>query len=272
MGVASVSKTVTAVAMLKLWEESRGTDHAFSLDDPFWPRIRNLCPKASDDVKQVTIRQLLVHRGGFKKVDDCKTPHDVELLLVQPLAHKPGSASEYHNNNYYILRLLIEQIGNVAYTPYVKEHVLRPMGITGMETHYQSLQPMCGYLKPGAQRPGFPFDWKCEPLAGPAGWYASVNDLVRFLTGVRSHKVLRADTTAMMHNESLGWDFSEPGCVKNGLWLWSEGGGAQARAGQCASLVAQFPDGIDAVLLVNSEPPEGLGDVVIRAWRDGRGK
>ena len=44
MGVASVSKTITAVALLKLWEE---TDQKFSLDEAFWPHIKAICPEAS---------------------------------------------------------------------------------------------------------------------------------------------------------------------------------------------------------------------------------
>ena len=44
MGVASVSKTVTAVGLLKLWEEK---GQKFSLDGPFWPHIQAICPQAS---------------------------------------------------------------------------------------------------------------------------------------------------------------------------------------------------------------------------------
>ena len=49
MGVASVSKTVTAVALLRLWEER---DKKFSLDAPFWPHIRAICPRASAGAKR----------------------------------------------------------------------------------------------------------------------------------------------------------------------------------------------------------------------------
>ena len=231
MGVASVSKTITAVALLKLWEE---TNHKFSLDDPFWPHIKAVCPTASADVKKVTIRDLLCHKSGFKQLDSYENPKDLEKLLTQPLAYPPGKHYAYDNNNFYIARLVIEQIGHVEYTPYVKQHVLKPMGITRMETHFQAQQPTCGYGKPGSTRPGFPFDWNCNASAGAAGWYASVSDMGRFLNGLREHKVLSPQTTDMMYKGLLGWDTSEPGWEKNGGWFWDEGSAPGSRAGLSA--------------------------------------
>jgi CubicO group peptidase (beta-lactamase class C family) len=267
MGVASVSKTVTAVTMLKLWEEARG---AFSLDEPFWPHIRPLCPQAHADVKQVTIRQLLRHRSGFKPTDDCNDIKSLEKLLTMPLAHKPGTHEEYQNNNYYILRVLIEQVGQTQYTPYVKQHVLKPMGITAMETHFQAGEPTCGYLKLGNKRPGFPFNWNLDASAGAAGWYASVVDLGRFLTGIRDHKVLGEQTTEMMFKQNIGWDGSDPGWTKNGGWSWDEGSGAGSRAGELNSAIAHFPDDVDAVLLVNCTSPTDVVELLVKAWRESR--
>ena len=140
------------------------------------------------------------------------------------------------------------------------------MGITHMETHPQATQPMCGYGKPGDQRPGFPYDWKCEAWAGAAGWYASVSDLGRFLEGLRENKVLNAQTTAMMYKQNLGWDGSDPGWVKNGGWFWDEGPGG--RAGNFHSAIAHFPDDIDAVILSNSDSTPDVDALVVQAWEE----
>jgi CubicO group peptidase (beta-lactamase class C family) len=261
MGVASVSKTITAVGLLKLWEE---TNHSFSLDDPFWPHIKAICPTANAEVKKITLRELLRHRGGFKKEKDYSTPKDIEKLLNEPLAHPPGTHQEYDNNNYYIARLALEQISHGDYTPYIKEHVLKPMGITDMQTHFEAHQPMCGYTKQGEQRAGFPFDWKCESTAGAAGWYGSVTDLGLFLHGLREHKCLNPETTALMNQDNLGWDSSNPAWEKNGGWNWDEG----TRAGSLHSVIAHFPDDVDAVLLANAETPVDVVELVIRAWRE----
>jgi len=263
MGVASVSKTVTAVALLKLWEER---DKKFSLDGPFWPHIKAVCPRASAGAKKVTIRQLLQHKSGFKKVEGCNTPKDAENLLEQPLEHKPGTNRAYDNNNYYIARLVLEQIGKVQYTAYVKEHVLRPMGITGMETHFEARQPTCGYGKAGSQRPGFPYNWDCAKFAGPDGWYASIRDLSRFLVGLRDQKVLSPATTKMMYKDLLGWDISYPGWEKNGGWSWDEGNKPNSRAGTLRSSLYHFPDDVDAVMFVNSAAGDDPEAILRQAW------
>ena len=265
MGVASVSKTVTAVALLKLWEEK---GKGFSLDGAFWPHVKAICPGASPGAKQVTIRELLQHKSGFRKENDCKNPKDLENLLVQPLAYKPGTHYAYDNNNFYAARLVLEQIGHVRYTAYVKQHVLRPMGITRMETHFQADAPTCGYGKPGSSRPGYPFDWNCDATAGPAGWYASVADLGRFLIGLRDHKVLSPATTALMYQGLLGWDVSTPGWEKNGGWSWDERNRPGSRAGALRSSLFHFPDDVDAVMLVNSDAPDLPEKVLRQAWKD----
>jgi CubicO group peptidase (beta-lactamase class C family) len=263
MGVASVSKTITAVSLLKLWEE---TGEKFPLDGVFWPHIQAICPEAGADVKRVTIRQLLEHKSGFKKLGDIKNPKDLEGLLTQPLAYEPGAHYAYDNNNFYIARLVLEQIGRVPYTAYVKEHVLKPMGITRMETHFQTEQPTCGYGKPGSTRPGFPFDWNCDATAGAAGWYASIADLGRFLVGLRDHTVLSARTTDMMYQDLLGWDTSDPGWEKNGGWFWDEGSAPGSRAGAFRSSIFHFPDDVDAAMIINSDTPKAPEVLLRQAW------
>jgi CubicO group peptidase (beta-lactamase class C family) len=264
MGVASVSKTVTAVGLLKLWEDTG--EKKFSLDDSFWQHIKGICPQASDGAKTVTIRQLLRHRSGFNPVDDCKTPNDLEKLLSQKLRYPAGTHYAYDNNNFYAARLVLEQIGHVQYSPYIKQHVLAPMGITDMETHFQASDPTCGYGKPGSKRPGYPFDWNCDATSGAAGWYASINDLGRFLTGLRNHVVLTPATTDTMYKQLLGWDTADPGYEKNGGWSWDEGSAPHSRAGSLYSSIYHFRDDVDAAMLINSDAPISPQALLGQAW------
>jgi CubicO group peptidase (beta-lactamase class C family) len=266
MQLASVSKTITAVALLKLWEESQTTDHKFSLDDPFWPHIKKLCPTAHASVKRVTIRHLLAHQSGFLEIPSYNIPQDLEKLLNQPLAHKPGTFGQYQNFNYGLLHHVLEQIGNVRCTPYVKEHVLRPMGITKMDTHYNIGELACGYSKDDKvkQKRGHAWDMDAKDWAGPGGWFASASDLGRFLEGIRKHKVLSKATTEMMLKENLGWDSSEPGWAKGGLV-------GNGKGQQLGSRIDLFPDGVAAVFLVNCEVPSDE-DFNATAWLRARGK
>jgi len=265
MDIASCSKVVTATALLKLWEQTQGTPQAFTLDDPFWPHIKNVCPTAHADVKHVTLRQLLMHKSGFKPLDSFLAPADLEHLLNQPLAHKPGTVAAYDNNNFFILHFVIEQLAGSAYASYVKEHVLQPMGITRMETRPEAKAWTLAYEKPGDQRPGAMVEFDCTAFAGAGGWYASVSDLGHFLACLRANKVLSPATTDIMLKENLGWDYSDPGWTKGGM---VRTGGNQ----QNGSAIAYYPDGIDAVILVNCVPPTNIEDLLGQAWMEARGE
>jgi CubicO group peptidase (beta-lactamase class C family) len=223
-----------------------------------------ICPTAHASVKQVTIRQLLMHRSGFIDNPAYANITDLEKVLNLPTAQKPGTSSNYSNFNYYLLHFVLEQAGRVRYTPYVREHVLRPMGITMMDTHYQSSELACGYSKDGKQKPGYPWDMDAKDWAGPGGWFASASDLGRFLEGIRKHKVLSKATTEMMFKENLGWDGSEPG--------WSKNGGVFHNKQMVLSKIDLFPDGIVSVSLMNGDPPSGAEDLNVTAWLNARGK
>jgi CubicO group peptidase (beta-lactamase class C family) len=265
MQIASVSKTVTAVALLKLREDSQNTDQAFSLDDPFWPHIEKLCPKAADDVKRVTIRQLLMHTSGFEDKAGEEMPRDLDKLLNRPLAYAPGKGSKYQNINYYLARLVLEGVGKVEYTPYVKEHVLKPMGITGMDTHFDASRLACGYAKsdkPNAA--GDPWAVNFDATAGAGGWFATADEMGKFLEGVRTHTVLSEKTTKEMLKDNLGWDYSDPGWTKGGLVINGAGQIVACRA-------SLFPDGVTAVIFVNAKSPTEE-DPLGLAWLRDRGE
>ena len=114
------------------------------------------------------------------------------------------------------------------------------------------------------QHPGYPFEWNQTDSAGAAGWYASVADLSKFLNGIRDHKVLTPETTEMVFQQKLGWDDSDPGMIKGGDWYWDEA----TRAGELHSVIAHFPDDVDAVILTNCNPPIAGEYLLVLAWRE----
>ena len=100
--------------------------------------------------------------------------------------------------------------------------------------------------------------------AGTAGWYATVNEVGKFLEGIRTHKVLSQEPTKMMLKQSLGWDASEPG--------WTKGGLLANGAGQILACRASlFPAGVAAVLFVNAPDPTPT-DVIATGWLLDRGR
>jgi CubicO group peptidase (beta-lactamase class C family) len=142
MHIASASKPITAVAMLKLWEEHQ---KQFSLDDPFWPFVKHLFPDATPLSKTITIRHLLTHRSGLTKHGSNLTLADARIGLSDSKNQPPGTTRTYGGHNFLLLRFVIEAISGEPYTQYVVNHVLRPAGVLNMDTKPETDLPVLTY-------------------------------------------------------------------------------------------------------------------------------
>jgi D-alanyl-D-alanine carboxypeptidase len=131
-GIASISKTFTAIAVLILVEEKR-----ISLNDT----IGKFFPNIPDLWKSITIKQLLNHTSGissFSKYSKipCKVGKDVrdyergdawKEVACLPLEFKPGTGWLYGDTGYYLLGLLIETITQQKYEDFLKERIWTPL-------------------------------------------------------------------------------------------------------------------------------------------------
>ena len=149
--IASVTKPFTAVAVLQLVESGKlhlndKVFHVLELKAPADPKI-----KFDERWKQITILELLQHRGGwdrdksfdpmFRSPAICKEmkvkpPADQEAIihymLRRPLDFNPGERYAYSNFGYCLLGRVIEKVSKKGYEDYVKEKVLAPLGIVRM--------------------------------------------------------------------------------------------------------------------------------------------
>lgn len=258
MPLASVSKTVTAVAMMRLWEECAGTKRAFSLDDPFWPALRALCPDVDGQVKQITIRQLMTHRSGFAEDPPDGTIAGLRKLLATPLAHDPGETRKYMNVNYLIISHVIEAISGMEYMAYVKQHVLARMGITQMGNAPHDGPAACWYGKAGDRTAG--------DVGIIEGWYGSAAELARFLEGIRTGKVLSRESTAILFADDFGWDWGSPSGP------WGKGGMMKTGNGKrTVSGIVYGPDGVVIAAMANCDDVN-TEQVPADAWRAARGE
>ena len=147
--IASVSKTLTGAAVMKLVEEGK-----LKLDDPVAPFIAHLTPAPGATVdprwEQITIRHLLTHTGGWdrNKPDGGFDPMDrpgiaaaavnapapasaetiIRYMKGMPLDFNPGEKFVYSNFGFCILGRVIERLSGMRYEDYVRERVLLPVG------------------------------------------------------------------------------------------------------------------------------------------------
>lgn len=219
--LASLSKPVTAAAVMKLVEQGK-----VDLDQPLIPELG--LTFLSDDPRQwadprlaqITPRQCLQHTAGFDKAisgDVLAQSHRVrhelnrefplkidDLLrfaLSRPLDFPPGQRYAYANVGYLLLGRLIEQASGTAYETFVRHEILRPLGIHRMrlastlkenkapgEVEYLDARGRTGPNVLGLpEEEVVPFPYgieRIENIQAAGGWLGSAVDMVRFATGL----------------------------------------------------------------------------------------
>jgi CubicO group peptidase (beta-lactamase class C family) len=138
--IASMTKSFTALAVLKLRDEGR-----LALDDPaerHVPELRSLRYPTADSPK-ITVRHLLTHSAGFPEDNPwgdrqlAATPEELSRMLRRgiPFSTAPGTTFEYSNLGFAILGRVVANVSGVPYARYVQEQILRPlgMGVTTLE-------------------------------------------------------------------------------------------------------------------------------------------
>lgn len=129
--IASVTKTFTAVAILKLIEQGR----IRKLDDPivnYLPELE-LAKNPAGGVP-VTIRHLLQQNSGIpygssRAGQTVASPTRKFSYYIPPQYRPTGESFAYSNHNYYVLALLIETVSGQSYPDYVTEHILERAGM-----------------------------------------------------------------------------------------------------------------------------------------------
>ncbi len=148
--IASVSKLITAVAIMKLVEHK-----SISLDSKVFGPNGILKDSVFDTVKDpriynITVRHLLAHAGGWSmrygdmafnsllvlELNGEKGSATIDsysrFVSSRKLHFDPGTRSSYSNMGYMFLTKVIESVSGQNYEKYVRNEVLKPIGITDM--------------------------------------------------------------------------------------------------------------------------------------------
>lgn len=264
MTVASVSKTITAVAVLKLLE-----DKGVSVDDSVAPYL----PPAWDkdpSVEGLTFRALLTHTSGlgatlgFVGGMPGNSFEDLQDAIELGVAPEPYI---YRNANFALMRIVIpylweitpqtfpgqslDAVTSAIYVYFVQTEVLEPMGVQA-DCKPADATPTLLYPFPydGVSTGSEEGDWTL--ICGAGGWFLSANELGSFIAHLRfDDAVLTPATRQMMNQDSLGW-------LDPDAFDWGSGttfgpyynhGGDLARMQSC---IMNYPINVQVSLLVNS--------------------
>jgi CubicO group peptidase (beta-lactamase class C family) len=240
--IASVSKPITSVAVMKLYEQGK-----IGLDDIVFgskgilndQQYSNILDPA---VKEITIRMLLQHTGGWNrdksgdpmfetllisnKMKMASPPDAISIiqyvLANQKLDFSPGTNYSYSNFGFCILGRVIEKISGMTYEDYVIQNILRPNHIDDMvpgrslpenavknEVHYydcQESQLVASCFDSSRNVPCPYGGFNIEAMDSHGEWIASAEDLVKFMLGVDKCKswpdILKPSTVDTMTKHS----------------------------------------------------------------------
>jgi D-alanyl-D-alanine carboxypeptidase len=231
--IASVTKTMTAVAVLKLVD-----DHLIGLDDP----VNDVSPGFTATLKPpgpITVRHLLSHTSGMPEVNDA-LPRDVDFRPVlsrtltmerglQLAGTLPWTASSvgsftYSNTNYLALGLLIQTLRHKPFVQVMREQVFEPLGLRNtsmdrIDPHETGL--LHGYVTLRGER----VDTTDNTFAvgNPAGGAVStVEDLNFFMAGLFQGRALSAASLREMK--------TSPGFAPYGLGVWEHADGCSVQS------------------------------------------
>ena len=122
-GLASITKTFTAMALLSLVENGK-----LCLDDTLDKHLSDL-PAAW---RKITIRQLATMTAGIPTGIPVETawPEEMSIIQRKPLMFAPGTRYCYSNPSYRTLGTVIEKITGTSYLSYVESVILKPLKMT----------------------------------------------------------------------------------------------------------------------------------------------
>ena len=240
--LASMTKIVTAVAVLTLYEDGR-----FKLDDPiaqFLPEFGNMqvCVGESPGhlqlvpARPITIRHLLAHTSGlaaggpgqasleplYDRITNQTARSSLQSYMMDltrvPLCNQPGDAM-YYGLSYEVLARLVEVVAGQPFDAFVRDRICGPLGMR--DTFFQiPAEKRERLAQTYIHTPGQPLELRklakdAYCLGGPGiargsgGLVSTADDFARFLQMVLNHgeldgvRILRASTVQLMITDQL---------------------------------------------------------------------
>lgn len=257
--LASISKTFTAMAILKLREML-----LLNLDDPVNKYLQEF------PFKNISIRLLLNHRSGLPNyvhfieslgwdTQRNLTNQDLLQLIIKNAGKlsvgRPDKYFEYCNTNYALLALIIEKVSKMSYSAFLKTHFFEPLGMTNSFVFLPGMQDKV--------LPSFKFNNRIEPfmfldeIYGDKNVYSTVRDLRKWDEALYENHLFKKETLDEafkgysyekrgVRNYGLGWRLIEmPNSKKiiyhNGWWHGNN------------TVFCRFPDDSTSIIVLGNK-------------------
>lgn len=234
-GIGSVSKVFVTASVLSLQEQG-----LIDIDTPLVVSMPEFT-MADERYRDITPRMLMTHTSGFSGThfgntalfDDPDTDtHDNLLgyLADQKLKHAPGEISQYCNDGFLLLELLVERISGMSYSEFLSSTFFQKLGMNGTKTSQDSFDKDTRLAR--TYSPIFDGELPHDTVnaIGTGGIYSTAEDLCRFADMLMGNHpdVFSKQSALMMQSEQqaqymwsdqpnggmfargLGWDIANP--------------------------------------------------------------
>jgi len=280
--LGSLSKPITATALLQLWEHGK-----LDLDAP----VQKYCPAFPQKEWPITSRELLGHLGGIRHYNrDGKgdIPEDsarhfasmeesLQIFAADPLVAKPGTKFNYSTYGYTLLGCVLEGAASQKYMDFVRENIFKPASMAQTQAddfftiiphrtrwyHKDKSEIVrnAGVLNSSYKIPG-------------GGLISSADDMARFEAAMLADKLVKRPARDLMWTPqktpdgkstgyALGWGISD----KFGIHIVAHTGGQQGTS-TAFVLVPERRAGVIVLANMDSVDSGNLADQILKIALD----
>lgn len=205
--LASVSKPLTAIGAMQLWEQGK-----LDLDAP----VQKYCPEFPQKVTAITTREVLGHLGGIRHYRS-DSPDNVEVYNVKhfadpiqaglkffendPLVDKPGNHFHYSTQGYTLVGCVMEGASGEKYVAYMHDQVFLPAHMTETlaDDRYAIILHRTRFYQKDKAGQVVNADFLDSSYKIPGGgWLSSAGDMARFEVAILQNQLVRRATRDLM--------------------------------------------------------------------------
>ncbi|HME36764.1 MAG TPA: serine hydrolase domain-containing protein [Candidatus Sulfotelmatobacter sp.] len=205
--LASISKSLTAVAAMQLFERGQ-----LDLDAP----VQKYCPAFPVKQAPITTREVMGHLGGIRhyKTD---SPAEAELgntkhfdnpiqagldfFKNDPLVADPGTHFHYSTQGYTLVGCVMEGASGVKYPDFMRQNVLVPAGMehTQADDRFAIIPYRTRFYRATKSGTVLNADFLDSSYKIPGGgWLSSAEDMARFEVAILNDKLMKHATRDLM--------------------------------------------------------------------------
>jgi len=263
--LASLSKPITAVAAMQLWQQGK-----LDLDAP----VQKYCPAFPEKPEgPITTRELLNHTAGIRhyrlgpvldpqvvSTKHLKNPvqDGLDFFKDDPLVSKPGAEFHYSTYGYSVIGCVIEGVTGGKYSDFVMKSVFTPaaMDTAQVDDRFAIIPRRTRFYQKDENGHVLNSDFLDSSYKIPGGgWLASAEDMAHFEAAMLNDTLVKRSTRDLMWSATLnklgkGYGLGFGVTKQNDVVTIAHGGDQQGTSTFIGIIPAQK---MGVVVLVNME-------------------